>query len=81
VSRIIGYERETFARKVKRKSKVTAVQFPSIKITEIDSKIMKRKEHVGTEKYLGKFIVKHERKKLLCNSKHKTKCIILSNLS
>jgi hypothetical protein len=81
VSRITGDERETLARKVKRKSKVTAVQFPSIKITEIESKTMKRKEHVGTKKYLRKFIVKLERKKLIWKSKHKTKCIILSNLS
>jgi hypothetical protein len=73
VNRITGHERETLARKVKRKS---------IKIIEIESKTMKRMAHVGTEKYLRKFIVKPERKKkLLWKSKHKTKCIILSNLS
>ena len=81
VNRITGHERETLARKVKRKSKATAVQFPSIKIIEIESKTMKRMTHVGTEKYLRKFIVKPERKKLLRKYKHKTKCIILSKLS
>ena len=81
VSRITGHERETLARKVKRKSKVIALQFPSIKIIEIKSRTMKRMTHVGTEKYLRKFIVKPERKKLLWKYKHKTKSIILSNLS
>jgi len=80
VNRITGHEIETLTRTVKRKSKVTAAQFPSIKILEIESQTMKRMTHVGTEKYLRKFIVKPERKKLLWKYKHKIyhtiKCIL-----